>query len=271
MVENKKPRTLVNLIGAPLLLSIIYLGGPLFILFIFVVIFISTYEFNNMIKIKSYSLNLYFFFFIYLICLINHLFQIFSNEQYIYFILFIFFSILISCLNIKNKLKNFYYRILAFIWIGFLFQEAIYLRSLPEIGFKIVLCMFLSVWVTDSFAFIFGSKFGKSKILPSVSPKKTWVGFLAGYIACTLFIYCLFSYNYFNNSLFTFDLFDIIVLGFISGVLGQCGDFFESYYKRFFSVKDSGTLLQGHGGFLDRFDSLLFVVPLFSFYLRVIL
>ena len=72
MAENKKPRTLVNLIGAPLLLSIIYLGGPLFTLFIFVVIFISTYEFDNMIKIKSYSLNLYFFFFIYLICLINH-------------------------------------------------------------------------------------------------------------------------------------------------------------------------------------------------------
>ena len=82
MVENKKPRTLVNLIGAPLLLSIIYLGGPLFTLFIFVVIFISTYEFDNMIKIKSFSLNLYFFFFIYLIFLINHLFQIFSYEQY---------------------------------------------------------------------------------------------------------------------------------------------------------------------------------------------
>ena len=94
--------------------------------------------------------------------------------------------------------------------------------------------MFLSVWVTDSFAFIFGSKFGKSKILPSVSPKKHVVAFLAGYIACTLFIYCLFSYNYFNSSVFTFDLFDIIVLGFISGVLGQCGDFLNLITKDFF-------------------------------------
>ena len=271
MVENKKPRTLVNLIGAPLLLSIIFFGGPVFTLFIFVIIFIGTFEFNNMVKIKSFSLNLYIFFTLYFIFLLNHLFPIFSNHQYNYFILLSFIGLGFSCFLIKNKLKNLYYRILAFVWIGLLFQQAIYIRNLPEIGFKLVLCMFLSVWVTDSFAFIFGSKFGKSKILPSISPKKTWVGFIAGYIACTIFIYFLFSSGYFNNTAFEFNLIDVLILGVISGILGQFGDFFESYFKRYFSVKDSGTLLQGHGGFLDRFDSLFFVVPLFSLYLRFVL
>lgn len=271
MVENKKPRTLVNLIGAPLLLSVIFVGGPIFTLFIFTIIFIGTFEFNNMVKIKSYSLNLFVLFFIYLFFLCNHLFFTLSNQQYNFFVLFSFVIISLSCFLTKNKFKNLYFRILAFVWIGLLFQQAIYIRSLPEIGFKLVLCMFLSVWVTDSFAFIFGSKFGKSKILPSVSPKKTWIGFIAGYIACTVFFYFLLEYEYFKNTMYNFTLVDVIILGIISGILGQFGDFFESYFKRYFSIKDSGTLLQGHGGFLDRFDSLFFVVPLFSLYLRLAL
>tara|TARA_B100001996_G_C18453328_1_gene513122 strand:- start:464 stop:652 length:189 start_codon:yes stop_codon:yes gene_type:complete len=62
-----------------------------------------------------------------------------------------------------------------------------------------------------------------------------------------------------------------MILGLISGGFGQAGDFFESYLKRSFSIKDSGTLLQGHGGFLDRFDSLLFVVPMFTYYYYLVL
>ena len=287
MIDNKKPRALVNIIGGPLLLSAIYIGGPLFTVLIFIIIFISTFEFNNMIKIKSYSINLPIFYSIYLILFFNHfLIQLITSEiQYkilflpIYdstysFFIFLSFSVIVlsSIFSVnKNKFKNLMYSILAFVWIGLLFQGAIFLRDLPGIGIKLVFCMFVSVWVTDSFAFIFGSKFGKSKILPSVSPNKTWVGFIAGYIACTIFIYLLYKFDYFKSSVYLITIFDIIVLGIISGIFGQFGDFFESYLKRSFSIKDSGTLLQGHGGFLDRFDSLLFVVPLFYCYYYFVL
>ena len=77
MIENKKPRTLVNLIGAPLLLSTIYFGGTIFTLFIFVVIFISTYEFNNMIKLKSFSLHLPIFYYIFTISLFLSIYSYF--------------------------------------------------------------------------------------------------------------------------------------------------------------------------------------------------
>ena len=287
MIDNKKPRALVNVIGGPLLLSSIYMGGPLFTLLIFIIIFIGTFEFNNMIKIKSYSINLFIFYFIYSIFFLNHLLiqMAASGFQYKLLLLpihdisynfFLYFSFLMIALSSiisrsKNKFKNLIYSILAFVWIGILFQGAILLRDLPEIGLKIVFCMFVSVWITDSFAFIFGSKFGKSKILPSISPNKTWVGFIAGYIACTIFIYLLYKFDYFKSNLYLITIFDIIILGIISGIFGQFGDFFESYLKRTFSIKDSGTLLQGHGGFLDRFDSLLFVVPLFYCYYYFVL
>ena len=101
MIENKKPRTLVNLIGAPLLLSTIYFGGTIFTLFIFVVIFISTYEFNNMIKLKSFSLYLPIFYFIYLVSLCFYLFipisdNIFHMFLFLSFLIIIFFSLFIA-------------------------------------------------------------------------------------------------------------------------------------------------------------------------------
>lgn len=273
MIENKKPRTLVNLIGGPLLLSIIYFGGSIFTLFIFLIIFISTYEFNNMIKVKSLSINPPMFYCIYVIFLIHYLYIPIPIEIFNLFLFLSLLGIILSALfkTKVNRLQNMLYSLLAFFWIGLLFQGAIYLRNLPEIGLNIVLCMFLSVWMTDSFAYIFGSKFGKAKILPAISPNKTWVGCITGYISCTTFIYLLYKFNYFTNSTYVFSLKDVMVLGVISGIFGQLGDFFESYLKRLFFIKDSGTLLQGHGGFLDRFDSLLFVVPMFTYYYYLIL
>jgi len=81
-------------------------------------------------------------------------------------------------------------------------------------------------------------------------------------------VYLLKHFNFFQNMEYTFTFIDVIIMGTIFGVIGQLGDFFESMFKREMEVKDSGTLLQGHGGVLDRFDSLFFVIP--TFYLYVI-
>ena len=129
-------------------------------------------------------------------------------------------------------------------------------------------CMFLSVWSCDSAAFFFGSKFGKKKILSKISPNKTWVGTLAGYLSSILVVFLFESYNFFNVVGYEFTFIDIFIMGSIFGGIGQLGDFFESMIKREIGVKDSGTLLQGHGGILDRFDSLFFVIP--SFYIYII-
>ena len=120
--------------------------------------------------------------------------------------------------------------------------------------------LFISVFVADTGAYFFGKSFGKNFIATSISPKKTWEGFFGGFILSyiSLILYCLFmskspSYIY------------ILPTTFIICLLGLAGDLFESYIKRMAKIKDSGSILPGHGGLLDRVDALLFVVVFFYF------
>jgi phosphatidate cytidylyltransferase len=124
--------------------------------------------------------------------------------------------------------------------------------------------MFFSIWACDSAAFFFGSKFGKKKILPLVSPKKSWVGSISGFVATMLVVYAFYFYNAFGDYLLSYHL---VVLGIIYGAISQFGDFGESLLKREVKIKDSSTLLKGHGGVLDRFDSMLIAAPLTYLYL----
>ena len=274
--ENRS-RTLINVIGAPLLLSVIYFGGVLFDTFIFLVIFLCTKELNSIIKIKGFSLNLFLLYFIYLTYYFLTIFSPALNVDSLGFhikqqpdIFLLGFSILFILIfeifRTKYRIQNIIYNLLGFFWIGFGFQGAIFLRNLPE-GMEIIYLIFLSVWMCDSSAFIFGSRYGKQKIIPKISPNKTWVGTISGYIFSTLLIYFLLKINFLKpNLLYVNSVIGVLIMGFLVGVIGQIGDFFESIIKRKFGVKDSGTLLRGHGGVLDRFDSLLFVVPAFSIY-----
>ena len=167
----------------------------------------------------------------------------------------------------KNPLSNIAITIFSLVWIAVFLDKIIFIRNFNG-GLELILCMFLSVWSCDSAAFYFGSKFGEKKILPSTSPNKTWVGTIAGYIASIFMVILLVKFDLFNNLDYNFNFIDIFIMGTIFGIIGQLGDFFESMVKREFGVKDSGTLLQGHGGVLDRFDSLYFVIP--SYYLYVL-
>ncbi len=121
-------------------------------------------------------------------------------------------------------------------------------------GGVLVLGIFLSVWANDSFAYLAGSRFGKHKLAPRVSPKKSWEGFFAGLLGSALF-WCLFTLipgvNLSVPVAFAF--------GVVSGLAGVLGDLAESRIKRNVGFKDSGTLLPGHGGLLDRCDSLFLV------------
>jgi phosphatidate cytidylyltransferase len=126
--------------------------------------------------------------------------------------------------------------------------------------------LFISVWLCDTAAFFFGTKFGKKKILPNISPKKSWVGSISGFIFSMLTFFIAYKLDFLGQ---TYSLADCIIFGFISGIFGQLGDFGESLLKRDVGVKDSGDILRGHGGILDRFDSLLFSSPLIYIYLIV--
>ena len=120
-------------------------------------------------------------------------------------------------------------------------------------GSEIILKILFVTWTFDSFAYIIGVKFGKNKILPSISPKKSWEGFIGGMIITIILTFLYYQYN--EESYINYLLMAIII-----PFLATLGDFIESAYKREAGVKDSGNLIPGHGGMLDRMDSLLITI-----------
>ena len=127
-------------------------------------------------------------------------------------------------------------------------------------GFKVSIWMFITIWSVDTFAYIFGKKFGKLKLAPEISPGKTYEGAILGTIAglfVSITIYKAFATTNANSfSVISFSIFSIIAI-----ILAQLSDLSESYIKRQCGVKDSGNILPGHGGLMDRFDSFLLVAP----------
>ncbi|MEY8848204.1 phosphatidate cytidylyltransferase [Psychroserpens sp. XS_ASV72] len=128
----------------------------------------------------------------------------------------------------------------------------------------LLLGAFILVWVNDTFAFLVGKNFGKQKLFPRVSPKKTVEGFLGG-----LFFSCIASY-FIATYTETLNFTNWLILAIIVSVFGTIGDLIESKFKRQAEVKDSGIIMPGHGGLLDRLDSIIFASPFIFLFLRLI-
>ena len=121
-------------------------------------------------------------------------------------------------------------------------------------------------WSNDSFAYLIGKFFGKHKLFERISPKKTWEGFAGGAIGTIGFTYLVYQiFEYYNLTEIGYHHY--IAMGIITIVTSTYGDLAESMIKRNFNIKDSGQALPGHGGFLDRFDGLIFSIPACSLYI----
>ncbi|SHJ07566.1 phosphatidate cytidylyltransferase [Algibacter luteus] len=129
---------------------------------------------------------------------------------------------------------------------------------------KILLGAFILVWVNDSFAYLVGKNFGKQKLFEIISPKKTVEGFIGG-----LFFSCIASY-FITTFTETLDFTSWLILSIIISVFGTLGDLIESKFKRQAKVKDSGVIMPGHGGLLDRLDSIIFAAPFVYLFLKIL-
>jgi phosphatidate cytidylyltransferase len=141
-----------------------------------------------------------------------------------------------------------------------LFIAFIYLRTLPH-GHELLLILLLLIWGADSSAYFIGRRFGRNKLIPQVSPNKSWQGFYAaissGFLLAVMAIIWL-------NDVFATQWFMFIVLAMLTTIASIVGDLAESMFKRAQGVKDSGALLPGHGGILDRIDSLTAAAPIYT-------
>lgn len=139
-------------------------------------------------------------------------------------------------------------------WIGFGLGFLLLLRAVPD-GRLAAFTVIIAVWVDDTAAYLIGRAVGRHKFSPAISPAKTWEGFVAGTAAG---VFAVFVSLYHQDFL---SIADSIVLGVVVTVAAALGDLFESAFKRDLEVKDSGRLLAGHGGVLDRVDAFLFALP----------
>ena len=140
-----------------------------------------------------------------------------------------------------------FYPLLPFLLIIVLNQDVHY-RML-------VFLAFITACSNDMGAYFAGKLCGRHKIFPAISPKKTWEGFVGGFLLTSLALYLI---TYYNNKDISYHW--LLIFGLLVALVGTAGDFFESWLKRKAHIKDSGNLLPGHGGILDRFDSILFII-----------
>ena len=266
MSENIK-RILVSIIGIPVVLGSIYLGGVYFFIVVTIISLLSQLEFYNIAQHKNVKINKILGLLAGFVVL--YLYYISREEYFLPAVLFIAILFLIieifsgnesPLLNTSLSLSGIIYPT-ALVGTIYPLRQMDYLTDVP--GLNLVVALLAGVWVCDTAAYYIGKAIGKHKLIERVSPNKTWEGSAAGFLASLAFIFAL-KYNGFLGNSFT--TVDMIMLSLFIGVGGQLGDLFESLIKRDAGVKDSGILLPGHGGFLDRFDALIFAAPLTYLY-----
>ena len=267
-----KGRNLINALGIPGWLFLIWKGGLYYTIFILICCVLALGEFYSIMEKKGakplrwFGMGATVF-----IADYYHVQPIATGHQMLGGIILVIILIMLIELfsNNKNATLNIASTFAGILFVPVLLGTAIDLRQFDLLmNTNLTFALTLSVWACDSSAFIFGTLFGKKKIMPSVSPKKSWVGSISGALTSLLILYVFHNQGLLGDY---FSLKDAMVIGLISGVFGQFGDFTESLLKRDVGVKDSGTLLAGHGGVLDRFDSLIFACPIAYLYVHFII
>lgn len=269
-LSNLQQRTISGIIGAALMISLIVCNKYTFVFLITALSLASLHEFNHLITTKTvYKVNKF----------MGMLIAFFAIEIFFFIEIGIldakayFLPLPLVCIIFTAQLyrkssepfSDIAYTLLGLVYaiVPFLFFLKIaFVNQAYGYSWRIVLGIFLILWASDVGAYISGKTLGKHKLFPSVSPGKTWEGTIGGAIIALLCGYLI--------SIYWKDLGLIQWLGasLIIVVFGMYGDLVESAFKRSIGIKDSGTMIPGHGGFLDRFDGLYLSLPVLYSYLQ---
>ena len=275
-------RGLVAIIFIPLLIYIMLKGEFLFYTFVEVVIGFSLYEFYTMMESKKIQVNKKIGLgigllvpWIYYLEVVKDYKGVSPTSIGMAIMIILFITIQVVPGNIEKASQKISYTIFGILYIPFMFSHIMEFKHFEGVDINLfglivkegrmwLLTIFLLIWASDSAAYFFGKKFGKRKLNEKISPKKSVEGGVAGLFAPIISMIIL-KVLFFT----TLSLVNAIGIGFLVGILGQIGDLGESLFKREFETKDSGNILKGHGGMLDRFDSLLFAMPAVVYYIKI--
>jgi phosphatidate cytidylyltransferase len=264
------PRLIVTLIGVPCFLVITLRGGIFFLLLVNLIILLGLREFYLLLTAKGYRPYKY----LGVVCGLVVCWYVYREGVFLSLLLTMtLMLIMIRELfrrDMSHALNNIAVTVLGVLYVGWLGSHLVMLRELPavvgvpdSVGARLVFFTVLITWVGDTAAYLIGIAVGRHRLLPRVSPKKTIEGAVGGLLGSAgAGLLCSLTFLDFVTPLAG------ALLGLAGGLCGQLGDLVESLMKRDVGIKDTATLLPGHGGVLDRFDSLLFCGPFMYYYFR---
>jgi len=265
-VNNLKSnnRYLGALMIAPFILFL-FIGGLPLKTFIFALSLGGMYEFYKALREKEFNpitpIG-------YALLLVYYLFN--NNLEYLMFFIIIatFLLLIMPVINLKYTFIDVAITLLGFLYVG-IFFSFIYLVDIKENGTYLIWLIFIGSWMTDTTAFYSGKLFGRRKLCPRVSPKKTIEGSIGGLIGAIIFCGLLGIFAISQGV--DISIYHFLIIGALCGVFSQFGDLVASSIKRYVGIKDYSNLIPGHGGILDRFDSILFSATVVFYYLTFIL
>ncbi|NOS84200.1 MAG: phosphatidate cytidylyltransferase [Ignavibacteria bacterium] len=269
-MNNTVVRVIVGAIGIPLIIISAMLGNEIFLAFCVVMAFFCMNEFYNLFEQPHHppgeltrwfggiSIHKTVFLIISTLVVVCFYYERFNYAIILYFVMFVFL-IVSEVFKEEKHFEAVGTWLLSVVYISTPFGLLSLMDSSRMLAFNganyAIICLVL-VWVSDTFAFFGGKLFGKHKLAERISPKKTWEGSIIGFLFTMLSGVVIWMFIYPD-----FSVWHWLSVTLIIGFFAQLGDLFESNLKRSVKVKDSSNLIPGHGGALDRFDSILFAVP----------
>lgn len=268
-------RVLVALVGIPLLLYVILQGDIYFFSVIVLIAVISQWEVYKILQFKKIHVSVIPGYILGMLLLYFTAYGLNKNLILLSFFALLFLFAFEMYRNKDSALLNIAGTLLGIIYPVSFLASLLFLRFnieqiLPKTGYNpagmFIITMFASVWLCDTFAYFFGKAYGKHRLFERVSPKKSVEGAIAGLIGAILIFFVSKWIGFLNISNVL-----VLICGIIVGSIGQLGDLVESWFKRDAGLKDSSAILPGHGGMLDRFDSLMFIAPAFVIFYIILL
>lgn len=252
-----KQRILTGTIGGIGFLFLIYLGNEWYSLLVLALAAVGLFEFMRMAGLQQHLMATILGYVLMLgIVWPSLAFSAWVDISIPDLMLPVFVLLLIYSVLSKNQfhIEHIALTIVGALYIGYGFTNMAAARNLPD-GFMLTVLVFFGIWSTDSGAYFIGKAIGKHKLWPEISPNKTIEGALGGLLSALIVVMGV------NTLTGAIPMMDALVVALVTGVVGQIGDLVESAFKRHYGVKDSGQIIPGHGGVLDRFDSMLLVFP----------
>ena len=264
-MRNLFKRIFSGIVYILIFISAILFSKESYIVLIALFGFLCIWEFSKMAALKNYAAYLFFPFLLFLLMKRQESFA----TTIVLIITLLSSSSLIYQLFTNKEIKFTNERSKLGVTIRYLIFSMCFLILLPfyENSFhpSLMIGILSIIWVNDSFAFLIGKNFGKNKLFPSVSPKKTVEGLLGG------LVFSLLAGLFISKINLDFSLLNWLIIAVIVSLIGTKGDLVESKFKRQANIKDSGNIMPGHGGILDRLDSLLFAAPFVYLYINFII